>query len=155
MKRLSFEILGNPVPQPRPRATVMKVAGRPTARVYQDKRHPVNLWKLLVRDAFAANARGVRFRCPVSIRLDFRMSRPKTMVWKSKPMPRAWDTRKGGKYGGDVDNLAKSVLDALTDCGCWDDDAQVVGLIVTKVIAAGSEEPGVSVSITEVRPTPL
>ena len=33
---------------------------------------------------------------------------------------------------GDVDNYAKSVMDALTQLGFWHDDKQVVSLIVTK-----------------------
>lgn len=33
---------------------------------------------------------------------------------------------------GDVDNLAKSILDALQDCGCFDNDRQVVDLHVRK-----------------------
>ncbi|MFG1411443.1 RusA family crossover junction endodeoxyribonuclease [Xanthobacter sp. VTT E-85241] len=33
---------------------------------------------------------------------------------------------------GDVDNLAKSVLDAMTQAGCWRDDRQVVRLSVAK-----------------------
>lgn len=33
----------------------------------------------------------------------------------------------------DLDNLAKAALDALTELGFWRDDAQICGLIVTKI----------------------
>lgn len=50
----------------------------------------------------------------------------------------------GGWPRGDVDNLAKSVLDAMTAAGIWQDDSQVVELTCRK--GYGSAD-GVSVRV--------
>jgi crossover junction endodeoxyribonuclease RusA len=47
----------------------------------------------------------------------------------------------------DPDNLAKAVMDALTDCGMWRDDAQIVVLEVTKRFG---QIPGARICIKEV-----
>lgn len=48
----------------------------------------------------------------------------------------------------DIDNLAKSALDALTNAGVWLDDGQIDDL---RIIRAGVEKPGyVVVTITEI-----
>lgn len=46
----------------------------------------------------------------------------------------------------DLDNLAKSVLDALNGI-VWRDDAQVASLSMSKQIAAGDECPGVLIRV--------
>jgi Holliday junction resolvase RusA-like endonuclease len=45
----------------------------------------------------------------------------------------------------DVDNYAKSVLDAVTQAGAWGDDSQVAALLVHKRWAAPGEAVGFSV----------
>lgn len=47
----------------------------------------------------------------------------------------------------DVDNFAKSVLDALTKAGAWLDDAQVARLTIEKRFAAKDEAGHVSIEI--------
>ena len=74
------------------------------------------------------------------------------------PMPKSWsrkrkDEARGG-YAGmkvDIDNLAKVVLDSLTettvkDQGAWTDDKSVVVLIARKF---WSDTGGVKVTITD------
>ncbi len=49
------------------------------------------------------------------------------------------------KRYGDIDNLAKAILDALNGI-CWQDDSQISELHVTKNLA---DEPRIEIEITE------
>ena len=52
------------------------------------------------------------------------------------------------KNFGDVDNLAKPILDAITQTGAvWLDDRQIIDLHVIKAVAAA---PSVEISIEEI-----
>lgn len=141
---ISFRVNYAPVPQPRPRARVMFVGKRPTAQVYEDTKHPCTLWRIRVLDAWrlAMPSPGFRFEGPLAVSLELVMGRAKAM----KQSGRIWDTRSGGKYGGDVDNLAKSILDALNG-KAWHDDGQVTQLSVAKYVAAEGENPHAQVRI--------
>jgi Holliday junction resolvase RusA-like endonuclease len=48
----------------------------------------------------------------------------------------------------DLDNLVKAVLDALNGLA-WRDDAQIHTLHISKVVAAGDEQPHVQVRIAQ------
>jgi Holliday junction resolvase RusA-like endonuclease len=56
---------------------------------------------------------------------------------------------------GDLDKLARNLLDAGTDSGAYADDVQVVRLFVDKVACASGEGPGVLVSIWAPSPEEL
>lgn len=146
--RIDFTVEGLPVPQPRPRFRCVRVKNSNQSRAiaYEDKKHPVHLWKIRVLDAWRLiiPKAGFRFEGPLIVSLAFRMPRPKNMVWKTKPMPSTWDTRQNG----DVDNLAKAVLDAL-NAKAWLDDRQVVRLTIDKRMRAGDEKSGVDIRIEE------
>lgn len=62
-------------------------------------------------------------------------------IWRNKKSPLA-------KNFGDLDNLTKPILDAITQTGAvWLDDRQIVDLHVTKAVAAA---PRVEISIEEI-----
>jgi len=49
----------------------------------------------------------------------------------------------------DIDNYQKSVMDACTKCGIWDDDSQVDELIIRRGII-NKDNPNVFITISEV-----
>lgn len=62
---------------------------------------------------------------PVSVRITFFMSRPKTVKRHMPTVP------------PDIDKLCRAILDALTDARVWVDDSQVVDLGATKIYTSG------------------
>jgi Holliday junction resolvase RusA-like endonuclease len=50
---------------------------------------------------------------------------------------------------GDLDNLAKPLLDVLTQQGWYEDDRQITDLFVTKRFPADDEAPHIRFQITE------
>jgi Holliday junction resolvase RusA-like endonuclease len=119
-----------PVPSPRPR---VRVIGK-FASVYMPKEYMD--WKAEVA-AHVARQPGLPsaelLERPVSVSLAFHVERPKTTKLAA-PKP-------------DIDNYAKSVLDAFNDAGViWKDDTQVVTLAATKQWAEGP--PRIDVQIT-------
>ncbi len=142
---VSFRVKSIPVAQPRQRHRVVTTGGKAFAQNYTPTKAPVNVFKAAVQDAASMHFTGP-MTGPIALSLTFVMPRPKSMFWKSRPMPRAWCAKKP-----DAENLAKGVLDALTSIA-YVDDAQVVNLEITKYIAAGHESPHVQIWIEEAIP---
>lgn len=78
---------------------------------------------------------GVTFDCPVAVKLEFFMPRPKRPKF-NRPAVKP-----------DIDKLARAVLDGLTDGGLLADDSRVVRLVADEFY---TETPGVSVTVREV-----
>jgi len=147
---LTFYVAGHPAGQPRTKAsrrggfiriytplTVKNKAG-------ESKKHPCVTWKEQIAGAWLAAAPGwVKVQVPVMLTLCFNMPRPKSHFNSKglKPMAPPFYSSKP-----DIDNLAKAVMDALTMCGAWEDDNQVVILKVTKQYVQGGES-GCSINI--------
>lgn len=120
---VSLIVYGDPVPQPRPRITVRGAF----AHAYTPKKHFIHEYRLGVGLAWK-RTEDEPFGGPVEVNIVCHFARPASHLRKdgspkaSAPLyPRP-----------DVDNLAKAVLDALTDAGAWADDSQVVSLAVRK-----------------------
>lgn len=143
---IAFVIPGLPIAQPRQRSRVMAMGGRFISQNYTPAKAPVNEFKAAVRMACAAVHHGEPLVGPLSVTLRFIFPRPKCLTFRSKPMPRV--PRQGKP---DIDNLLKSVADALNGL-LWRDDAQIVGAFVTKWIAAGDEQPRTEVQVETLEP---
>ncbi len=125
--RIEFRVDGEPVGQPRPRAFARKFGSTYQARVYDPG--TAEGWKSCIAAAALPHRPQTPLVGPIRLRLAFAMRRPKSHY-------------RTGKYSGelradapiwhigtpDADNLAKAVLDALTQIGMWKDDAQVFSL---------------------------
>lgn len=150
---ISIIVPAVPVAQPRPRAT-MRHGGK-GARIHEvthiknpvtgeRKPHPIAAFKATVRMAFQEAYTGRPLEGPLRVDLTCVMPRPKSMIWKTRAMPRIPHTGKP-----DRDNLDKSVLDALKSLA-WVDDCQVCQGEIQKWIASGYEQPHVVIRITPV-----
>lgn len=117
---ITFSVLGDPVPQPRPRVST---AGG-FARAYVPKQHPVHAYRQAV--AAAARAAGLtQTGDPLNVVIDAVFRRPKSHLNKAGVKATAPTLPRP-----DVDNVAKAVLDALQDV--IGDDTNVSRLVVEK-----------------------
>ena len=133
---ISFSVPIAPVPQPRQRMTVR---GKfPVS--YTPSKHPVNEFKATIRQVAAEYiprpASGA-----VRLEVTFIFPRPRLKIWKRKPMPRMRHT--GAR---DIDNLLKSVMDALPGIA-YHKDGQVSSILAEKYIAAGDEAAHIEITV--------
>lgn len=144
---IEFFVRGDPKGQPRPRAFARKMGNRYVARVFDAG--TAEEWKSAI--AFEARGQLPDNPCegPVSVSLSFAFGRPKSHFVggvASKGLRDCAPTAHTGKP--DADNLAKAVLDALTQLGgYWRDDSQVARLLVDKVYGS---TPGCLIRIEEI-----
>ena len=137
MKTYTIRAYGTPKGQPRVKAYVR---GR-HAGVYTPD--TANAWKMEVREAVLREPERPATTKPVIVTLAFFMPRPKSHFRSNgtlKPSAPVYHIQKP-----DVDNLAKAVLDVLTDLQVWEDDAQVDNLSVTRSWAGTGCEPGCAI----------
>ncbi len=132
---IEFTVPAIPVAQPRPRATSINGA----ARLYEaGTSHPVHAFKAALWATARQAYSGPPLDGPLSVRLRFLFPRPKATAKKHGRL------RKSTKP--DIDNCAKSVLDALNGL-CYHDDGQVAELTISKWTAGPDEQPSVLVVI--------
>lgn len=139
-----------PVSQPRPQARAFgghaRVHDRTSVKSADGTRkpHPVLAFKATVKMAAEQAYQGPPLTGPLRCDLEFVFPRTSNMIWKSKPMPRVWHTKKP-----DRDNLDKAVMDSLKGL-MWVDDCQVCAGEIQKWIAAGDEQPHVVITIRQI-----
>jgi Holliday junction resolvase RusA-like endonuclease len=123
---ISLRVACTPVPAPRPRFTKTGIAFMP--REYSTHAGECQ------REFFQQSTATEPFTGPCAVLVECASPRPKTT---KLPAPR-----------GDVDNFAKTYLDAITKTQrFWKDDTQVIALAVSKRWAEPGEAPGVTVTI--------
>lgn len=140
MRGITFEIPGQPVPQPRPRVSTRGGFGR----AYTPKGHAIHAY----RQAITLVAKGQRkVAGAVELEVEAVFARPPSHWRKhdlrpdAPPWPRA-----------DGDNLLKGIADAVTDSGLWDDDDAVVFWSIRKRWAARNESARTLIRIREADP---
>lgn len=131
MDKVKFIIPGEPVAKERPRFTKSGI-------VYTPKK--TKIFVALVRK-IADKHFDEPLDGPIKMELVFCFPRPKSKIWKRKPMPREWKTSRP-----DIDNLFKAVTDALNGIA-YKDDRQIVELHVKKYICSGDEKPHTEVIV--------
>ena len=129
---VQFFAPGIPRGQPRPRA--VHVNGR--THMYDPG--TAGEWKMAIALGAARIVPPQPFRGPLSVDISFRFPRPKHRGSR-RCVPH---DRKP-----DIDNLAKAVLDALTDIRMWHDDSQVFSLSARKVYCDAGSTPGAEITI--------
>ena len=144
MKGYRFFAEGEPKGQPRPRA--YSRGGH--TRVYNPG--TTDAWKADIKRSAApwVKAEGSLIG-PVKVIMHFLMNRPKSHFRTGKfadqlkpDQPQAHTSKP------DVDNMAKPILDALTESGVWADDSQVCDLYITK--RYGENVTGCEIAVAEV-----
>lgn len=145
---ISFFAPGEPKGQPRPRAFARRMGDRYVARVFDAG--TAEGWKSQVAVAAGPHAPADPLAGPLNVELFFHFTRPKAHYRQGKFERGLLDTAPAWHTGKpDADNLAKAVLDALTQLGkFWRDDSQVARLVVRKHYA---ETPGCTVSISRLK----
>jgi len=148
---LVFTVVAVPKPQGSKRAFMTKPgpdSGKtPKAVMTDSDKEPLKAFREAVRgSAIDAMPEGFEpFTGPLTVVLAFALHKPKY----AERGPRQWPIK---KTAGDIDKLARAVLDALTDAAVFGDDGQVVRLIVEKDYPGTKEcgyqaSPGVRVLV--------
>lgn len=124
--RIEFTVLGEAVTQ--------GSKTRLGRRVVNDNRARLDPWREAVRHEAALVMDGRRpMTGPVAVHLRVTRTRPKSHYRANGDLnPRTATNFPTGRNSGDVDKLARAVLDAMTAAGVWGDDAQVTELAVWK-----------------------
>jgi len=131
---IEFTVWGSPIAQPRQRHRVIQAHGKVFAHNYTPKRDPVNQWKSDVRttavkawdDYHNISNNHPLWDGPVWLQIWFYLPRPASRSRKkdsdgSIPCP----------VKPDAENLAKSVMDALSGI-IYVDDRQIYELVIRK-----------------------
>lgn len=149
-RTLRFFAAGQPKGQPRPRA----FSRGGSARVYDPG--TAEGWKSCIVLAGKSERPRQPLTTPLYVFLDFLMPRPKGHYRTGK---NAGKIKDGSPYHHtgkpDADNLAKAVLDAMTQDGWWTDDALVVRLGVSKRYTDPGERSGVWIQVEAANTPPV
>ena len=140
MLPISFVVLGEPKSQPRPKAM------RRGSFVHIYTPATAKAWKGLVASAAKPFLSAAPIEGPLSLSLSFRFARPKSHFTSKGALTKS--ARETHTTKPDADNLAKAVMDALTDVGLWRDDTQITQLSVEKDYCLPGESEGLTLTLS-------
>lgn len=149
MDALRIEIPGAGLPQPRVRCTR-------AGKIYTPDK-AIKPYKQVIGLRMAMEAKRCRWPADTdgdgyAIDLEVILARPASHLTASGELRKTAPVWPGLRCG-DVDNLGKAVMDAVTACGAvWRDDAQVVDMRSRKRYAARGEAERVVIAIRRVPP---
>ena len=147
---LDVVVPGQPQGYQRPGVRVVTPqGGRPFAQHYEQSE--TRSWRSVAVGVLTTPEGAPRVRVedvPVRVTISAVGSRP--AVPKKLGSGRLWRTRKP-----DVDNVCKSVLDALVTAGVLRDDVIVAELVARSLVASDGEAPHVRVVLEELEPLEL
>lgn len=136
MSEIRFTVMGNAVPQARPRVFVDKKTGRSRAVTPASTK----VWRQWVGLAALAHQPGALWDGPIRLEIDFYMQRP-----KSTPKRVVYPATKP-----DFDNLVKCVIDSLEGL-IYTNDSRIVQASICKHYG---DPPRVEVVLTQMDGTP-
>ncbi len=147
MKSLTIFIAGDPIPQGRPRGTIIKPKYKPAFIQFYD---PPECQKFKDRVARLAKeylaktfAKWEPINQPISIEITFFLNRIKIVGGEKKE----WVLK--GTFPAtapDIDNLIKAVTDALNGI-IWSDDKNIVEIVRARKLYADGREPGFEITV--------
>jgi len=135
--KVTIEVSGAPIAKGRPRAGTTK-----TGKVYLYTPTRTKDFEYKIRQR-AEQEFKKPMQGPVSLTIIFLLPRPKTLYWKTKPMPMIPCPKQP-----DIDNLVKSVTDGLNGVAFLDDN-QITILHSYKRYHAGDGGPKTTIMIEE------
>ena len=153
---IKLRVNAMPAPQGSKSAFALRKGGKLTGRVVlvDDNKDSLAVWRAAVRaEALAAQIRLGHMTTsePVAATIVFILPRPLAHygTGANRGKLKASAPRWPAGHRMDLDKLARSTLDALTQAGVWADDGQVYELGLAKVYAASpAERPGAAIEIT-------
>jgi Holliday junction resolvase RusA-like endonuclease len=149
---LAFRVYGTPAPQGSKRAFV-----RGNRAIIVEQQHErVASWRDDVKGAALAaidncGQRWTPMPGPIHIQVTFWLKRPAGHYGTGrnaqtlKPSAPAWPARMP-----DLDKLQRSTFDALTQCGVWGDDGQIVFADISKQYARDYHPPGADIRVADI-----
>jgi Holliday junction resolvase RusA-like endonuclease len=142
MTSIDFTVYAVPVAQPRQRHRIIQAKGRIFSTNYTPAKDPVNEYKYQVRETAKKHMQGEPlWEGALGMVVEVYLPRPKIMDGKKWPPGRVYHSGKK-----DIDNLFKSVADALTGI-VYRDDGQICNMMVKKFYHERDNMPRVFVRI--------
>ena len=142
---ITFVVLGTPRPQ-----GSLKLFKAKSGKTIAQHSSTTLEWRGLVTAQVRAQMRSSEMLTgPLSVSMIFDMARPKGHYGTGKNADKLKDSAPNLYHAQmpDLDKLARSVNDSLTDAGVWEDDGQVAVMNVAKRWCTNGDVPGVEIVI--------